>query len=422
MPAPRSERRRRLLGLLPFGAAAGVGALAGAGCAQPAAPASASAGAELDFDVLWRRHLAQCVQDDGRVVDHDTDTRASTSEGQAYTLFLALVADDRPRFDAVLDWTRRHLAGGDFAARLPAWHWGRRDGRWEVIDPNPATDADLWLAHTLIEAARLWGDAAHAEQARALLRRIQRDEVADVPGLGPMLMPGPSGFVSDDRRTWRFNPSYTALHQLQALAGFDPGGPWAVLARQGMAMMQAVCPQRLAPDWVAWQLDRTSPASGGQWVADPQHGDTGSYDAIRCYLWAGVLSPQDPRQATLLRVLGGIGPRLRPGAPVPERLRTRAGDAGRGDGPPAFDAALLPLLSAQGERAALQDRLARLRAAQAGPLRYYDLVLMLFATGWLQGRWRCDRDGRLLRSLPPKPRRSTSWNRNPSPCPILQTA
>ncbi|NRT55367.1 cellulose synthase complex periplasmic endoglucanase BcsZ [Sphaerotilus uruguayifluvii] len=393
--------RRQLLGVA--GAATLLAACAPLQAA-PDSPASAASPAAtplscVDFDMLWRRYLAQCVQADGRVVDHDTPEQISTSEGQAYTLFLALVADDRACFDRVLAWTRHNLAGGDFAARLPAWLWGQRNGQWGVLDPNAASDADLWMAVALFEAARLWNQPAYAETARAIVQLIRRDEIADVPGLGRMLLPGPKGFALADRLIWRFNPSYSAVHPLRALATHDPGGPWAALVEQGLAMTRAVSPNGLAPDWVSWQAGRG--AQPAQWLAqDLEKGDSGSYDAIRCYLWAGVLPAQDPARAPLLKSLGGLQPLLQGDGPVPEYLSTRGGTAPRGSGPPGFDAAVLPYLAALGDRAALGRRLERLRAAMGRPLRYYDLVLMLFGVGSLQGRWSCGTDGLLRRRAP----------------------
>ncbi|GKQ58674.1 cellulose synthase complex periplasmic endoglucanase BcsZ [Sphaerotilus sulfidivorans] len=429
-PAPPpavDAARRQLLGAGLGSLGLGLGALAGciesgAGAAPSAArsPATATApltpvadppsapasppGTCLDFDHLWRRFVAQCVQPDGRVVDHDTPERVSTSESQTYTLFFALVADDRARFDKVLDWTRHNLAGGDFSARLPAWQWGLRDGRWGVLDANAASDADLWLAQALFEAARLWKQPAHAETARAILRRVQREEVVDVPGLGLMLLPGPQGFVSTDRQQWRFNPSYSAVHQLRALATHDPQGPWAELAQQGVKMIQAVSLNGLAPDWVTWQLERSRMSLpggvSGRWLThDAEKGDIGGYDAIRCYLWAAVLPPGDPVRATLLRALGGLQPWLQGDGPPPGKLSTTRATLIEA-GPPGFDAVALPYLAALGDRAALARRLTRLQAAMSQPLRYYDLVLMLFAIGALQGRWQSGADGLLIRRAP----------------------
>ncbi len=67
---------------------------------------------------LWRSYSARFIDDQGRVIDPSGNR--TTSQGQAYALFFALVADDRPRFDRILEWTNYNLALGDLGARLPA--------------------------------------------------------------------------------------------------------------------------------------------------------------------------------------------------------------------------------------------------------------------------------------------------------------
>jgi endoglucanase len=399
---PHSPQRRRLL--LRIGAlTAGAGALASTACAAPAPPVRRLACD--DFEALWASFVNGFLQPDGRVLDPDTEARVSTSEGQAYALFFALVANDRPRFDLLLHWTRQNLCGGDLAARLPAWQWGRqRDGRWGVLDPNAASDADLWLAWTLIEAARLWNAPALAVDGRALLARIRAEEVVDVPGLGTMLLPGPQGFVSEDRLQWRFNPSYAPLHLLRGLASADPGGPWTVLAEQSVRTLPGMAPQGLAPDWATWSVQLTSPLRG-RWIADTQQGDTGSYDAIRCYLWAGVAPVDDPLRPALLHGLSGVQRHTR-AATLPERFATRAAagadpaTVARGAAPPGFAAALQPYLAALGDCAGTLHLAERLAAtcASGTRLRYYDHALALFSAGWLQQRWHSDRHGRLQRA------------------------
>src|SRR5438105_1905284 len=82
-----------------------------------------------------------------RVIDHDSGDR-TTSEGQAYATFFALVANDRSRFDGLLHWTEINLASGDLTSHLPAWSWGKNpNNKWGVLDSNSASDADLWMAY-----------------------------------------------------------------------------------------------------------------------------------------------------------------------------------------------------------------------------------------------------------------------------------
>ncbi|MGT2491182.1 glycosyl hydrolase family 8 [Cupriavidus basilensis] len=64
-----------------------------------------------------------------------------------------------------------------------------------MIDANPASDADLWFAFALLEAARLWRQPRYAEPARALLKLAAQHEVVSLPGFGTMLLPGPQGFA-----------------------------------------------------------------------------------------------------------------------------------------------------------------------------------------------------------------------------------
>ncbi|MDB5780181.1 glycosyl hydrolase family 8, partial [Caballeronia mineralivorans] len=70
----------------------------------------------------YRTFAARFVQADGRVIDYSTPTQQTTSEGQSYAMFFALVANDRSTFDRLLAWTRTNLAANQFEpgnVRLP---------------------------------------------------------------------------------------------------------------------------------------------------------------------------------------------------------------------------------------------------------------------------------------------------------------
>ncbi|MGI4813203.1 MAG: cellulose synthase complex periplasmic endoglucanase BcsZ [Janthinobacterium lividum] len=335
---------------------------------------------------LWNVFANTHVQNDGRVVDFSTPTQQSTSEGQAYALFFALVNNDRAAFDRVLGWTEANLAGGDLRARLPAWQWGRaKDGSYTALDRNSASDADTWLAYTLFEAGRLWREPSFLMLARAVTAQIEDREVADLPGFGPMLLPGENGFqLADD--VWRLNPSYLPLPVLRLLALQSPDGPWRRLAVNAERFIVAVSPKGFAPDWAAYQ-------TGKGFVVDPVKGDVGSYDAIRVYLWAGITSRGEPLLKPLLAALGGMNVASLAAAP-PEKVATLAGGY-TGAAPVGFSAALLPYYKTLGADRALVAAQARVASAAAAPGNYYDNVLTLFGQGWLDGRYRLDGQGRL---------------------------
>ncbi len=347
---------------------------------------------------LWQQFAQRFMQADGRVIDYSVAQQHSTSEGQSYAMFFALVARDRERFDKLWSWSIANLAGGDIGARLPAWQWGRKDdGGWGVVDPNPASDANLWFIYALAEAARAWAEPRYAEQARTLLAQVAAQEVADLPGLGPTLLPAARGFMAD-ARTWRLNPSYLPVPLARALQQLDPQGPWKAVLASHARMLTDTTPKGFAADWVAWQAG--AGGSGGAFITDPEKGDVGSYDAIRTYLWAGMTPRTDPLAPLLRKRLAGMAALLQgPDAVPPEQVHVSDGHLD-GRGPVGFSAALLPYLQAQGAQAALkgqQERVRRelLQAAKDAPPRYYDQVLGLFGTGYMEQRYQFLPSGRL---------------------------
>ncbi|WP_312706584.1 cellulose synthase complex periplasmic endoglucanase BcsZ [Stenotrophomonas sp.] len=332
----------------------------------------------------WRSFVQRHIQADGRVIDFLNADLRSTSESQSYALFFALADNDQVLFDRVLGWTRRHLSGGRPDLNLPAWLWGRDpSGAYRVLDANTASDGELWIAYALLEAGRLWKRPGLQASGKQILTLMQQAEVAELPGFGSMLMPARSGFIGQGR--WTLNASYLPLFVLRRFAAVDPKGPWARIAERSVAMLEAGAPLGFAPDWQAW--------NGKTFVTAPDKGDIGSYDAIRCYLWAGMVDPADPLRRRLLQTLSGPAAMLRAEGRFAEKIQVRSG-VGNGTAPVGFAAALLPYLSALGQSATLRSQQARVAAA--GDLNYYERVLVLFGKGWMDRRFRFSADGRLL--------------------------
>lgn len=327
------------------------------------------------------------IQEDGRVIDHTTEAR-TVSEGQSYAMFFALVANDREQFDRLLSWTTANLSQGDLTQQLPAWLWGEReDGSWGVIDANSASDADLWIAYSLFEAARLWDAPEYMPIARGLLDLIVRSEIVETQSGDVLLLPAPTGFAQEGG--WRVNPSYVPGFQIQYFEQMDPAGPWHRLWQTFMKQSETAFANGYVPDMYWVNTD-------GSTAVDPEDGSRGSYDAIRVYLWAGMTVGSD----------GDLLSRLRPftekialaGRP-PEYIDTVSG-AVSGQAPPSFSAAVIPFLKRLGERELAQrqrDRLddARVAGAVGVPPYYYDQVLALFGEGWDQGQYRFNHRGQL---------------------------
>jgi len=356
--------------------------LAGCGCTE-----------NLEEWPLWLSYSNTFIEKDGRVVDHTASDR-TTSEAQAYAMFHALVTDDRERFRRILAWTETNLAQGDLSSHLPAWNWGRNEsGNWGVLDANSASDADLFLAYNLIEAGRLWCNPQYGELGRRIAARIVDTEIVNLPGLGPMMLPGPVGFqVSDD--LWRLNPSYLALPLLRRMASSKTPGPWGELAVNAVRLLQhSTSPAGFVADWVGYDREQG-------FVSDSVHGNLGSYDAIRAYLWVAILSDADPDKSALLHRMQGMYRMWRDHGILPEKNQGIAPPRETRAGPAGFYAALLPMAREMGD----QDTFARLRrmvqAHRLGELygapgTYYDQNLIMFAEGFVDRRYRFAADGTL---------------------------
>lgn len=336
---------------------------------------------------LWQQFQDRLVSGDGRVIDVHTPRQHTTSEGQAYALFMALVMNDQARFDQLLRWTENNLAQGDLESHLPAWQWGRKaDGSWSVVDANSASDADLWLAYTLAEAGRLWCRPRLSKLADSLARRMLREESVDLPGLGLMLLPGPRGFALQPGR-WRLNPSYLPLQLLRRFAQLQPDRGWEKIL-ENTVMMLRTSRHGFVPDWIIYD-------ASADFLPDSKYRARGGYDAIRVYLWAGMLHEEEPYRPVLLSLLRPMADRLKQLGKPPRSIDTETGIS-TDFGPAGFSAALMPLVASLGYSETLAQAEKHAVEVLEHPDYYYDQVLSLFALGWMEGYYRFGPRGQLL--------------------------
>lgn len=342
-----------------------------------------------DWPLLWKSYVAGFMDNQVRVIDHDAGDR-TTSEGQAYGMFFALVANDRSHFDGLLRWTEKNLAGGDLSVNLPAWLWGHgSNNQWGVLDKNSASDADLWMAYTLLEAGKAWNEPRYTKMGTALARHIAAQEIADIPGLGTTVLPGPTGFQHGT--SYRLNASYVPLQLILALGHFMPDGPWHKVAASLPALVSDSAPHGFVSDWTEFK-------TGAELQPAPT---VGSYDAIRVYLWAGMLNRSTRDRDALLKALSGMADYLRANPIPPAKIRPD-GAIEDAKGPVGFSAALLPYLAAINEDQFRNQQMSRVQSElkpQTGlygaPPRYYDQNLALFGLGFLSHQFSFDATGQL---------------------------
>jgi endoglucanase len=337
----------------------------------------------------WEAFKKSFISEDGRVVDGNTEALMTTSEGQAYAMFFSLVANDRQTFGRLLNWTENNLAEGDLASRLPAWAWGKGEGgEWGVLDENSASDADLWMAYALGEAGRLWGDRRYVALSSIVANRILETETRSVGGLGVVLLPGASGFTVGDS-TVRLNPSYVPLQLMRWFAVRSKDSRWAALLDSSRQLIAGSAPRGYAPDWVVYESGK-----GFVFDADDNKPGVGSYDAIRVYLWAGMLNRDAADYQPLLKALRPMAEFVERHGYPPESIQVATGRAGD-PGSSGFSAAMVPFLRAAGLNDALGKQLQRIEAQPVAGDAYYDQVLSLYAMGWYNSFYRFGPDGNL---------------------------
>jgi endo-1,4-beta-D-glucanase Y len=350
---------------------------------------------------LWESYTHSALDPQGRIIDHTAGDH-TTSEGQAYGMFFALVANDRTRFEKILHWTEENLAAGDLSLRLPAWSWGRSpEGSWKVLDQNPASDADLWIAYSLMEAGRLWRDPRYQKLGATMASRIAQQEIVFIPSLGATLLSGPQGFHPDSG-TWVLNPSYMPPSLLTYFASTMPQGPWGAVLASLHPILSQGSGGGFAMDWVTAGGNLSpSPSPAQLATGNPAAHALGSYDAIRVYLWLGIADQDTPGVHELLADLPGMADYLKQ-HPTPPQLVDENGAILDPNSPVGFSAAVIPYLHALGMKSvekSQSDRIASMKDQTTGlyghEAAYYDQNLALFANGWAEQRFRFDREGRL---------------------------
>lgn len=338
----------------------------------------------------WEQFKAIYISAEGRVIDGSSPQLSTTSEGQSYALLFALIANDKATFDLLLNWTESHLANNDLTANLPAWLWGlnNENQQYGILDSNSASDSDLWIAYALVEAGRLWREYRYQSLGYFMAMRILREEAVQVPNYGWMIVPGLKGFQLSEH-SWRLNPSYLPIQIFRRFAGMYPHSPWQQIAQNSVKFLKQSAPQGFSPEWAV--LDDNNHVS-----ADEKDSKIGGYNAIRVYLWLGMLSNNDPDKPALmahfepmLRVIETDG-YIAEQYDIKMKMQT-------GHKPLGFHAAVLPFLASANNSTRINEFVKELATREPSnkPDHYYDSVLTLLGKGWLEQKYQFNNDGML---------------------------
>ncbi len=254
----------------------------------------------------WQAYRQRFIQADGRVIDWEAEGR-TVSEGQAYAMLRAVLADDPETFALTLRWAEDNLrqppqAGGD---HLWAWKWGRAaDGRWHILDDNFASDADIDAITALIWASRRWQRPDYLDLARLKLVDLWDQSTLALEGENRprYLLPGPLAAFQPDPDTVYLNPSYLAPYAFRLFAQVDPERDWLALVDSSYAVLDQVSQlsaKGLPGDWV--RLNQTTQTLEPLPAGSPLRGQYG-FDAHRVWwrmTWDAVWF-EEPRAKAFL--------------------------------------------------------------------------------------------------------------------------
>jgi len=215
----------------------------------------------------WEAYKQRFIQADGRVIDWERNGR-TVSEGQAYAMLRAVLADDPDTFDQTLRWAEDNLTRSalpkddDGKDHLWAWKWGELDdGTWGIIDANFASDADIDAITALILAARRWDRPDYLAVAQQKLADLWRQStvVAVAPEDDPprYLLPGPQGVFQARPGAVYINPSYLAPYAFRLFAQVDSNHDWMALVDSSYDLLEQTAqrsPKGLPGDWMVLDL------------------------------------------------------------------------------------------------------------------------------------------------------------------------
>lgn len=230
-------------------------------------PPATSTGSAERTELLsqsWLAYKQRFIQSDGRVIDREANDR-TVSEGQAYAMLRAVLANDLETFATTLRWAEQNLQrrdGNQLRDSLWAWKWGKNEaGEWGILDANFASDADIDAVTALILAARRWNRPEYLTLAQTKLKDIwDSSTIAVTPnGAAPMrhLLPGPIASFQPQPDRIILNPSYAAPYAFRLFAQIDSGRDWMSLVDSSYQLLEdsaALSAQRLPSDWVMLNL------------------------------------------------------------------------------------------------------------------------------------------------------------------------
>jgi endo-1,4-beta-D-glucanase Y len=150
------------------------------------------------------------------------------------------------------------------------------------------------------------------------------------------------------------------MHLMRWMAKHMPDPAWGKILISSRKVVLGSAPKGFAPDWIMFKANKGfEPDVTGEAFGQ------GAYNAIRVYLWAGLMHTADANTKALLEAFAPMARYVAKQGFPPEAIDIQTG-TGLKAGPSGFSAAMLPFLAAKGDKAALQAQQNRIGGAPDG--------------------------------------------------------
>ena len=230
----------------------------------------------------WEYYVDNFITEAGQVVD-PANGGVTTSEGQAYGMWRAVMLEDKEVFDLVWEYIQANLQARRDDSLLA---WRAEAEPFVITDYAVASDADVDVAYALLLAVDLWGEE-YLEAAETMVEDIWNKLVYRVNGRYYL------GFADDsfDENIFIFNPSYASPYAYKKFQTISTR-PWSQLVVDTYQMLDelqnlpAATQPALPPNWLG--LDTVT----GEWVNPDfitnQNRDDYGFDAFRTFFRVGL--------------------------------------------------------------------------------------------------------------------------------------
>jgi len=201
----------------------------------------------LSLEASWDEYKTRFFNENGRIIDKQNEN-VTHSEAIGYSMYLALKNQDMKSFTKIYRWYRKNLIKN--SCGLISWKWGKnKNGKWQVIDHNNATDGDLWIAYDNLLAYEMTKNERYKKEAVTLIKNIKKNLLIKNKKKIYLL---PACYGYEKKESFEINLSYYLFFIFDKFFEIDHDKIWQRLKRDGIDLLfkARFTPLELHANWI----------------------------------------------------------------------------------------------------------------------------------------------------------------------------